>query len=45
MSLAFADVGYRYAGSSRPALLDIDLDLPDGRVIGLAGPSESGRRG
>jgi energy-coupling factor transporter ATP-binding protein EcfA2 len=43
MTLTLRKVGYRYAGSSRPALLDIDLDLHDGTVVGLAGPSEAGK--
>jgi energy-coupling factor transport system ATP-binding protein len=36
-------VTYRYAGAARPSLHDIDLELPDGAVIGLAGASESGK--
>jgi energy-coupling factor transporter ATP-binding protein EcfA2 len=36
-------VGYRYAGATRPSLLDVDLDLADGAVIGVAGPSEAGK--
>ena len=43
MSLSLRGVGYRYAGSSRPALLDVDLDLPDGEVVGLLGASEAGK--
>lgn len=43
MTLTLAGVGYRYAGATRPALLDIDLELRDGTVVGLAGPSESGK--
>lgn len=43
MSLSLRGVGYRYAGSSRPALLDVDLDLPDGAVVGLLGASEAGK--
>jgi energy-coupling factor transporter ATP-binding protein EcfA2 len=43
MTLTLAGVGYRYAGSSRPSLLDVDLDLSDGVVVGLAGASESGK--
>jgi energy-coupling factor transporter ATP-binding protein EcfA2 len=43
VTLSLSGVGYRYAGATQPSLLDIDLDLPDGAVIGLAGPSESGK--
>lgn len=43
MTLALAGVGYRYAGSRRPALLDIDLELRDGTVVGVVGASESGK--
>ena len=43
MTLVLSGVGYRYAGADRPALLDIDLELADGRVLGLAGASESGK--
>jgi energy-coupling factor transport system ATP-binding protein len=43
VSLELRGVGYRYAGATRPALLDIDLDLPDGEVVGLVGASESGK--
>ena len=41
--LRLEGVGYRYAGADRPSLLDVDLELPDGTVVGLAGPSESGK--
>jgi energy-coupling factor transporter ATP-binding protein EcfA2 len=41
--LRLAAVGYRYAGAERPSLLDVDLELPDGTVVGLAGPSEAGK--
>ena len=43
MTLALAGVGYRYAGARTPSLLDIDLELGEGAVIGLAGASESGK--
>ncbi len=36
-------VTYRYAGAARASLHEIDLELPDGQVIGLAGASESGK--
>ncbi len=41
--LSLVGVSYRYAGGSRPALLDLDLELPDGQIVGLAGASESGK--
>jgi energy-coupling factor transporter ATP-binding protein EcfA2 len=43
VTLALAGVGYRYAGSRRPSLLDIDLELRDGTVVGVVGASESGK--
>ena len=43
MTISLEGVGYRYAGATRPSLLEIDLELPDGVVIGLAGPSEAGK--
>ena len=43
MTIALAGVGYRYAGAGRPALLDIDLELRDGEVLGLVGASEAGK--
>jgi energy-coupling factor transporter ATP-binding protein EcfA2 len=43
MSIALTRVGYRYAGATSPTLLDIDLELRDGEVVGLAGASESGK--
>jgi energy-coupling factor transporter ATP-binding protein EcfA2 len=43
VTLSLSGVGYRYAGATRASLLDIDLELPDGGVIGLAGPSEAGK--
>ncbi|MGI8999671.1 MAG: energy-coupling factor ABC transporter ATP-binding protein [Candidatus Limnocylindria bacterium] len=43
MTIALAGVGYRYAGALGPALLDINLELHDGEVVGLAGASDSGK--
>ena len=43
MTLTLAGVGYRYAGSGQPALLDVGLELRAGDVIGLMGASESGK--
>ena len=43
MTLTLSAVGYRYAGAARPSLLDIDLELGDGMVVGVVGPSEAGK--
>ncbi len=43
MTLVLAGVGYRYAGSDRAALLDIDLELASGEVVGVVGASEAGK--
>jgi energy-coupling factor transporter ATP-binding protein EcfA2 len=43
MSMALVGVGYRYAGETRPALIDVDLELRDGEVVGVAGRSEAGK--
>jgi energy-coupling factor transporter ATP-binding protein EcfA2 len=43
VSLHLRGVGYRYAGATRPSLLDVNLVLPDATVIGVAGASESGK--
>ena len=43
MSLRLEGVGYRYAGAAEPSLLDVDLELPEATVVGLAGPSEAGK--
>ena len=43
MTIAVSGVGYRYAGARTPTLVDIDLELRDGEVVGLAGASESGK--
>lgn len=43
MTVELRGVGYRYAGAERPSLLDIDLVLADGEVVGVAGASESGK--
>lgn len=43
MTLRLEGVGYRHAGATRPSLLDVDLDLPDGVVVGVVGASEAGK--
>jgi energy-coupling factor transport system ATP-binding protein len=36
-------ISYRYAGARRPSLRNVDLELRDGEVVGLVGPSEAGK--
>jgi energy-coupling factor transporter ATP-binding protein EcfA2 len=43
MALSLEGVGYRYAGARRPSLLDVDLAIADGEVVGVAGASEAGK--
>jgi len=43
VSIALVGVGYRYAGETRPALLDVDLELRNGEVLGVTGRSEAGK--
>lgn len=43
MTIRLEGVGYRYAGAPHPALLDVDLELRDGEVLGVAGASEAGK--
>jgi energy-coupling factor transporter ATP-binding protein EcfA2 len=43
VTLVLSGVGYRYAGARTASLLDIDLELRDGQVVGLVGASESGK--
>jgi energy-coupling factor transporter ATP-binding protein EcfA2 len=41
--LELKGVSYRYAGYAKLALEDIDLELPDGEIVGLVGPNEGGK--
>jgi energy-coupling factor transport system ATP-binding protein len=41
--LVLESVSYRYAGAAGPSLRNVSLSLPDGEVVGLAGPSEAGK--
>ena len=41
--LTLESVTYRYAGASRPSLHEVSVELHDGEVLGLAGPSEAGK--
>jgi energy-coupling factor transporter ATP-binding protein EcfA2 len=43
VSIELAGVGYIYAGAPSPSLLDVDLELRDGEVVGVAGRSEAGK--
>jgi energy-coupling factor transporter ATP-binding protein EcfA2 len=43
VSIELSGVGYIYAGARAPALLDVDLELRDGEVLGVAGRSEAGK--
>jgi energy-coupling factor transport system ATP-binding protein len=43
MTLSLRGVGYRYAGATQPSLLDVDLELGDGEVVGVVGRSEAGK--
>lgn len=42
-TIALAGVSYRYRPGDRPALQDIDLELPEGQRIAVIGPSGSGK--
>lgn len=42
-AIALAGVSYRYRPGDRPALQDIDLELPEGQRIAVIGPSGSGK--
>jgi energy-coupling factor transport system ATP-binding protein len=41
--LTLEGVSYRYAGASGKSLRDINLTLAEGEVVGVVGPSESGK--
>jgi len=41
--IAIDEVGFTYAGSPRPALSKVSLDIPTGDFLGVVGPSESGK--
>jgi energy-coupling factor transporter ATP-binding protein EcfA2 len=43
LMLELAGVSYRYAGAARPSLRELDLQLRDGEVVGVVGPSEAGK--
>jgi energy-coupling factor transport system ATP-binding protein len=37
------DVSFRYEGSERPALSNVSLDVNEGEILGILGPSEAGK--
>ena len=39
----FENVGFTYPGADRPAVADIDLDIPAGRTLALVGETGSGK--
>ena len=41
--LTLEAVTYRYAGARAPSLLDVNLELREGEVLGLVGASEAGK--
>jgi ATP-binding cassette subfamily B protein len=41
--LTLRDVGYAYAGSARPSLVGIQLEVPAGTTLGVVGPTGSGK--
>lgn len=41
--LTCRNVSYRYPGSSRPAVLNVDLELQPGETIALVGPNGAGK--
>jgi energy-coupling factor transport system ATP-binding protein len=41
--LTLEKVGYRYPGTARKVLRDIDLTLADGEVVGVVGANEAGK--
>ena len=43
MSLTMRGASYAYAGTSKPVLEGIDLDVEPGRLVAIVGPNESGK--
>lgn len=43
MDLSIRDLSFRYPSSASTALSDINLDLPQGKRIGIVGPSGAGK--
>ena len=43
MALNMVGASYTYAGTTKPVLVDIDLAVPAGRVLGVVGPNDAGK--
>ncbi len=43
MSLALANVGYRYAGANATVLEGVSLEVEPGQVVGVVGPNDAGK--
>ena len=43
ISIAFKNVSFTYPGVQTPALLDVDLEIPAGKVTAFVGPSGAGK--
>jgi len=41
--IAFDRVGFTYAGCERPVLRDVQLDIPEGELVLVAGPTGAGK--
>src|SRR5207245_6833489 len=41
--VSFSDVSLTFSGSTRPALRDVDLDIPAGQTVALVGALGSGK--
>lgn len=42
-SIAFSNVSFTYPAAQTPALIDVDLEIPAGKVTALVGPSGAGK--
>jgi ATP-binding cassette, subfamily B, multidrug efflux pump len=43
VAVSLRGVTFRYPGAERPALRDLDLDIPAGALVGITGPVGSGK--
>ncbi|MCD6501978.1 ABC transporter ATP-binding protein [bacterium] len=42
-AIVFQNVSFQYEGTDKPALANIDLSIPKGKIIALVGPSGAGK--